>query len=132
MQEYLETLYRLEESGTPAKTGEIAKHLGVAPASVTDMLQRLERADLIVYAPYHGAELTASGRSVGRRQLEKHRIMQAFLQEVCGMEHRLAHDAACAMEHTIPVELETWMANHLAGLLGTAFDTSRKVKDQIG
>jgi Mn-dependent DtxR family transcriptional regulator len=57
--------------------------------------------------------------------------MQAFLQETCGMEHRAAHEAACAMEHTIPPQLEAWMAEHLRQRLGHAFDPTRKVKEQI-
>jgi len=58
--------------------------------------------------------------------------MQAFLQEVCGMPHRKAHEAACGMEHSIPKELDAWMATYLEGRLGHPFDTTRKVKDQIG
>ena len=131
MQEYLETIYRLEEDGSLARTGEIARHLGVAPPSVTDMIQKLEKAGYVQYEPYKGVVLTESGRTLGRRQLEKHRIMQAFLQEVCGMEHRAAHEAACDMEHTLPKELEAWCAEFLRKKLGHPFDTSRKVKDQI-
>lgn len=132
MEEYLETIYRLEEEGTPARTGEIARQLGVAPPSVTDMLQRLEKGAYVTYEPYKGVQLTEAGRSVGRRQLEKHRIMQAFLQEVCGMSHKEAHEAACDMEHTIPPALESWMASYLASERGVALDTTRKVRDQIG
>jgi DtxR family Mn-dependent transcriptional regulator len=131
MQEYLETIYRLEEDGHVARTGEIARHLGVAPPSVTDMLQKLEKAALVEYEPYKGVNLTEKGRAVGKRQLEKHRIMQAFLQEVCGMDHKSAHDAACDMEHTLPRPLEAWCAAFLQEKLGHAFDTTRKVKDQI-
>lgn len=131
MQEYLETIYRLEESKEPARTGEIAKHLKVAPPSVTDMIQKLEKAGLVTYEPYKGVELTAAGRAVGRRQLEKHRIMQAFLQEVCGMDHKAAHEAACDMEHTLPKELESWCESYLNERLGHKFDTTRKVKEQI-
>lgn len=131
MQEYLETIYRLEESGEAARTGEIAKHLDVAPPSVTDMIQKLEKAGYVAYEPYKGVTLTESGRAVGRRQLEKHRIMQAFLQEICGMEHRAAHEAACDMEHTLPPQLEQWCATYLAKQLGHPFDTTRKVKEQI-
>ncbi|HLF16884.1 MAG TPA: metal-dependent transcriptional regulator [Candidatus Thermoplasmatota archaeon] len=131
MEEYLETIYRLEQDGQPARTGEIAKHLHVAPPSVTDMLQRLEKAALITYEPYKGAVLTPAGRDVGRGILARHRIMQAFLQEVCGMPHREAHEAACDMEHTIPPPLEKWMARYLKELLGKPFDTDRKVKEQI-
>ena len=131
MQEYLETIYRLEEDGEVARTGEIARHLGVAPPSVTDMVQKLEKAGYVQYEPYKGVILTDRGRALGKRQLEKHRIMQAFLQEVCGMEHRAAHEAACDMEHTLPKELEAWCAEFLRKKLGHPFDTTRKVKDQI-
>ncbi len=131
MQEYLETIYRLEEAGEPARTGEIAKHLDVAPPSVTDMVQKLEKAGYVTYEPYRGVTLTESGRAVGKRQLEKHRIMQAFLQEVCGMEHRAAHEAACDMEHTLPPQLEQWCAKFLNKQLGHPFDVTRKVKEQI-
>jgi DtxR family transcriptional regulator, Mn-dependent transcriptional regulator len=131
MQEYLETIYRLEMDGVAARTGEIARHLHVAPASVTDMVQKLEKSGLVTYEPYKGVVLTDAGREVGRRQLEKHRIMQAFLQEVCGMPHQEAHEAACDMEHTIPKPLEAWMARYLEERLGHAFDVTRRVKDQI-
>jgi DtxR family Mn-dependent transcriptional regulator len=131
MQEYLETIYRLEEANEPARTGEIAKHLNVAPPSVTDMIQKLEKAGYVQYEPYKGVVLTESGRAVGKRQLEKHRIMQAFLQEVCGMEHRAAHEAACDMEHTLPKPLEDWCTKYLTKQLGHPFDTTRKVKEQI-
>ena len=131
MQEYLETIYRLEEASEPARTGEIAKHLKVAPPSVTDMILRLEKAGFVTYEPYKGVALTAAGRAVGKRTLEKHRIMQAFLQEVCGMGHKAAHEAACDMEHTLPDELEAFCERYLNERLGHKFDTTRKVKDQI-
>ncbi|MEK6986388.1 MAG: metal-dependent transcriptional regulator [Candidatus Thermoplasmatota archaeon] len=131
MQEYLETIYRLEQESVVARTGEIAKHLKVAPPSVTDMIQKLEKAGLVEYEPYKGVVLTATGRAVGKRQLEKHRIMQAFLQEICGMGHDEAHEAACDMEHTLPPQLEAWCAGYLAKKMGKPFDTSRKVKEQI-
>lgn len=131
MQEYLETIYRLEAEAVVARTGEIAKHLKVAPASVTDMIQKLEKAGLVEYEPYKGVVLTEAGRKIGRRQLEKHRIMQAFLQEVCGMGHDAAHEAACDMEHTLPPALEAWCADYLAKKMGKPFDTTRKVREQI-
>lgn len=132
MQEYLETIYRLEELQTTPTTGAIAKELGVAPPSVTDMLQKLEREGLVVYEPYKGAKLTEKGRTEGRRILGRHRIMQAFLQEVCGMQHREAHEAACDMEHSIPDELHRWIRGYLEKQLGKPFDVDRKVKEQIG
>ncbi len=132
MEEYIETIYRLEQLGKAARTGEIAKQLGVAPPSVTDMLQKLEKAELVTYEPYKGVHLTDEGRAIGKRVLGRHRVMQAFLQEVCGMEHEQAHEAACDMEHFIPAELDSWMAAYLEKELGRPFDRARKVKEQVG
>lgn len=131
MEEYLETIYRVELDRGIARTGEIAQHLGVAPPSVTDMIQKLEKAELVDYQPYKGVALTDAGRVIAKKQLARHRVMQAFLQEVCGMPHGEAHDAACDMEHTIPDALDAWMQDYLEGKLGERFDTGRKVKDQI-
>lgn len=131
MEEYLETIYREELDGNVARTGEIAQHLDVTPQTVTDMIQKLEKAGLVEYEPYKGVNLTTEGRDIARRQLEKHRVMQAFLQEVCGMPHREAHEVACDMEHTIPDALDQWMRGFLADRMGKPFDPSRKVKEQI-
>lgn len=132
MEEYIETIYRLEQLEQTPRTGEIAKQLGVAPPSVTDMIQKLEKAELVTYEPYKGVHLTDAGRVIGKRVLGRHRVMQAFLQEVCGMKHEQAHDAACDMEHFIPSELDAWMASYLEKEMGRPFDRARKVKDQVG
>ncbi len=132
MEEYLETIYRLEEDGSTARTGAIAKHLNVSPPTVTDMLQKLEKAGLVTYEPYKGVVLTEEGRTVGQKILGKHRVMQAFLQEVCGMDHKDAHEAACDMEHWIPQELDAWMASYLEERLGRPIDTGVKVHKQLG
>ncbi len=131
MEEYLETIYRVELDEGVARTGEIAQHLGVAPPSVTDMIQKLQREGLVEYEPYKGVVLTDEGRRIGKKQLDRHRVMQAFLQQVCGMPHHEAHEAACDMEHSIPDALDAWMQDYLENQLGRRFDTGRKVKDQL-
>jgi DtxR family Mn-dependent transcriptional regulator len=131
MEEYLETIYRVELEGEVAKTGQISKHLGVTPQTVTDMIQKLEKAELVEYEPYKGVNLTDAGRHIAKAQLERHRVMQAFLQLACGMEHRSAHDAACAMEHTIPPALDAWIQNWLENHMGKPFDADQKVREQI-
>jgi DtxR family Mn-dependent transcriptional regulator len=132
MEEYIETIYRLEQVGIATRTGQVAKELGVAPPSVTDMLQKLEKGGFVTYEPYKGVQLTETGREVGKRILGRHRIMQAFLQEICGMGHKAAHEASCDMEHFIPRELDAWMASHLEKTMGRPFDRDIKVKHQIG
>ncbi len=66
-EEYLELLYELYESNQPLKTQIIADNLKVAPATVTEMLQKLEQEKYIKYKKYYGATLTEQGYRSGRR-----------------------------------------------------------------
>ena len=58
--EYLETLYEFNERipGERVRNGELAKYLGVSPASATEMIQRLAKNGFVDYVPYKGAMLT--------------------------------------------------------------------------
>ena len=55
-EDYLKALYRLSDENREegASTGQLARRLGLTPGSVTGMLQRLERAGLVEYAPASG------------------------------------------------------------------------------
>ena len=54
-EDYLKVMYHLERSGAAAATSDIAAELGVAPASVSGMLQRLARLGLVRVERYRGA-----------------------------------------------------------------------------
>lgn len=43
IEEYLEAIYSITEGRREIKTTELAQKLGVAPASVTEMLQKLSK-----------------------------------------------------------------------------------------
>ena len=58
IEEYLQTLYTLEEEGEPATTTEVARRLGFAPPSVTEMLTRLAKEGYVLHEPYRGVTLT--------------------------------------------------------------------------
>lgn len=113
IEEYLETIYRLQLEGSPAKTGELAKHLLVSPPSVSEMLKKLEKMGYIEYAPYQGATLTPAGRRIAHRTLRKHRVIQEVLTQIVGMEKDEAHEWACRMEHVVPDELERWLYDQI-------------------
>lgn len=111
---YIETIYRLTEEGGKAKTTEIAKAWKVAPASATEMVQKLSEKGLVDYAPYEGAELTDDGMSEAEAIIRKHRLLAMFLEDEVGMEDpEAADDFACRMEHVIPDDLEQWVCERL-------------------
>ncbi len=97
-----QALYHLcdQRRGTGAPTGEIARRLGVTPGSVTGMLQRLERAGLVDYAPHQGASLTSSGRQAALRIVRRHRLIERFLVKSLGMSWDEVRQEADRLEHS--------------------------------
>jgi len=113
IQEYLQAIYNLEEEGKPATTTEIAKRLGFAPPSVTEMLTRLAKEGYVTYEPYKGVTLTDEGRRLGRRVTRKHRILERFLHSVLKIREDRAHRQACEMEHVLSDEAENGLCRML-------------------
>lgn len=105
VEEYLETIYRLCENKANTTTTEIAEALNIAPASVSEMVQKLAKKGYVEYAPYRGVSLTNKGKRIGRKILRKHRVLEGFLAQLGFPKHKL-HQEACKLEHSISDELE--------------------------
>ena len=114
-EEYLEAMLDLSAGGAPVKTSALAARLKLAPASVTEAIQRLCRDGLVGYEPYKGATLTAKGLEAARRVKRKHRLLEVFLTRVLRMAPRNAHAEACRMEHALSDETEEALCRSLHG-----------------
>ncbi|TFG55471.1 MAG: metal-dependent transcriptional regulator [Methanomassiliicoccus sp.] len=106
VEEYLECIWELTQGGTPARTTDVAKKLKVSPASVTEMMQRLDASGHITYEKYKGATLTETGMEIGSRIKRKHRLLERFLVDVLGIDNEKSHDEACRLEHMLSDESE--------------------------
>ena len=113
VEQYLKTIQSLSEKGKPVKTTEIAKAMGIAPATVTESLQKMAKKRLIKYEPYHGASLTSKGEAIARKVSRKHRLLERFLSDVLGIEKSKVHEQACQMEHTLSDEAEVALCRML-------------------
>lgn len=105
IEEYLEAIYRLIEKKEEVTTANISRVLKVAPASVTEMLQRLEKEGYIEYEPYGDIVLTKKGKLMGKKMVRRHRILENFL-EILGLQKHRIHKEACKLEHAISDEVE--------------------------
>jgi DtxR family Mn-dependent transcriptional regulator len=114
VEEYLESIYGLEEEHKPATTTEIAKRLGFSAPSVTEMLQRLAQEGYVLYEPYKGVTLTNDGRRVAKKITRKHRLLEHFLHNLLNIRKNSVHQQACEMEHALSDEAE----NNLCKMLG--------------
>ncbi len=112
-EDYLKAIYHLERSGEAAATSDIAAELGVAPASVSGMLQRLARLGLVRVERYRGARLAPPGRLVALQLIRRHRIIESFLATKLGYSWDDVHDEAERLEHAASTELVERMAEAL-------------------
>ena len=114
IEEYLEAIYRLEHEGPGVTTSGLASMLGVAPASVSGMLNKLDKDGYVTHVARGEAKLTLKGLEVGVRVLRRHRLAERLLTDVLGMPWEEVHSEACMLEHAISQRVE----DRLVALLG--------------
>lgn len=121
MEDYLERIYALIEEKGYARVSDIAESLNVHPSSVTKMVQKLDKNKYLVYEKYRGLFLTAKGRKVGKRLVDRHSLLEEFLQIIGVTEDQIYHDVE-GIEHHL-----SWDAITCIGYLVQYFklDTKR-------
>ena len=78
---YLDAIEKLGGTKKRIRTGEIAAHLDVTPASVTVMLQRLAEGGYVDRIHYHGVKLTRDGRATLEAWRERRRRFDEWTRE---------------------------------------------------
>ncbi|MFB6133760.1 MAG: metal-dependent transcriptional regulator [Halanaeroarchaeum sp.] len=85
--QYLKAIYVVQRAeGGRASTGALADHLDVSPASVNEMIGKLQEQDLVEHEKYKGVQLTADGEHRGRDALQTYCILERFLRNVLGVD----------------------------------------------
>lgn len=112
MEDYLENIYQLIDQKGYARVSDIAEALSVHPSSVTKMVQKLDQNKYLVYEKYRGLVLTAKGKKIGKRLVDRHQLLEKFLrligvreefvyQDVEGIEHHLSWDSITCVENLV-------------------------------
>jgi DtxR family transcriptional regulator, Mn-dependent transcriptional regulator len=114
IEDYAKAIYALSRDREgPVLNGEVAERLGVAPATATSMLQKLDGLGLVEYRAYRGATLTPAGEKVALEVIRHHRLIEAYLSEALGMPDDMVHAEAEVLEHHISEQLEELIAAKL-------------------
>ena len=113
VEEYLETIFALEEEGIPVIQARLAERLGKAAPSVSEMLDRLEADDLIARSARQ-ITMTDKGAVLAASVVRKHRLAERLLVDIIGLDWDKAHVEAGRWEHVISDDVEA----HLVVLLG--------------
>ncbi len=113
VEDYLKAIYVLETEGGGASTNNIAEALSVSSASVTNMLKKLSKLQLINHKSYRGAELTKSGEKIALEIIRHHRLLELYLKEMMGYSWDQVHEEAEKLEHHISEQFEDKIAELL-------------------
>jgi DtxR family transcriptional regulator, Mn-dependent transcriptional regulator len=113
---YLKAILSLggpEERRVTSKS--LADRLGVAPASVTNMLQKLASSpsSLVEYERHRGVLLSSGGKRRALEVLRHHRLIETFLYEVLDYPIEEVHEEAERLEHFISERFEERIAAKL-------------------
>ncbi|MDO7905185.1 transcriptional regulator MntR [Paenibacillus sp. JX-17] len=109
MEDYLERIYKLIDEKGYARVSDIAEGLEVHPSSVTKMIQKLDKDEYLIYEKYRGLILTPKGKKTGKRLVDRHHLLEEFLEmigvhedniykDVEGIEHHLSWDSITRIE----------------------------------
>ncbi len=112
-EDYLKSIYKLQEKGGKVSTGVLAEFLNVKPASVTGMIKKLESMKLIKYERYQGVTLTNAGKAIALEVIRHHRLLELYLFKALGMPWDGVHDEAEKLEHVISEDMEARMDAYL-------------------
>ena len=115
--DYLKAI--LELSGAPetsVSSNDLASRLGVRPASVTGMLQKLssQKPALVLYEKHRGVRLSAAGKRRAWEIVRHHRLLELFLHDVLRYSWDEVHEEAERLEHFISERFE----DRVAAILG--------------
>ncbi len=113
-EDYLRTIYALEEEVQPVIAARVAEEVGVTPSTMVSTLRRLEGEGYLKVVRRKEIHLTAEGKQVAERILRRHFLLERFLTDLLGLDWVKAHQEAHRLEHALSQEVE----DRLAKLLG--------------
>jgi DtxR family Mn-dependent transcriptional regulator len=108
-QEYLESMFWLEEAGLPMTGANIARAMQLSPPTVHEMVGRLVADGYVDRNPNKSLSFTESGREHASHIVRRHRMIERFLTDVLGIPWDEVHEEAERIEHAMSPVLEERM-----------------------
>jgi len=102
---YLETIFILQEKNGTVRSIDVANELGYTKASVSRAMSILKKAEYIKIAESGNILLTESGRQKATQIFNRHKIITEFLMNTLQVDEALADKDACRIEHIISEEV---------------------------
>ncbi len=114
--DYLKAIFKLSgREERQVSSTEIAAHLTITPASVTNMLQKLAATQppMVVYEKHYGVKLSKAGKKRALEIIRHHRLIETFLHKILDYPWDEVHQEAERLEHFISERFEERIAAKL-------------------
>ena len=108
-EEYLQTLFWLQEAGLPMTGANVARAMQLSPPTVHEMIGRLERDGYIERSASKTISFTDEGLGHAEGIVRRHRLIERFLTDVLGIPWDEVHEEAERLEHAMSPVLEARM-----------------------
>src|SRR5438045_1669090 len=108
-EEYLQTIYWLQEAKLPITGANIARAMQLSAPTVHEMLGRLEADGYVHRNEDKSLEFTDSGHDHASAVVRRHRLIERFLTDVLGIPWHEVHEEAERLEHAMSPVLEERM-----------------------
>ena len=113
LEDYLEAIWLLSRESKVVRVRDVARHLGVTPASVVSAVKVLARRRLVEHEPYGYISLTDRGVKQATQIYERHTILARFFRDILGLDSNSAEETACILEHHISEKALTRLVKFL-------------------
>jgi DtxR family Mn-dependent transcriptional regulator len=108
-EEYLQTIYWLQEAKLPITGANIARAMQLSAPTVHEMVGRLETDGYVRRNENKSLEFTESGHDHATAIVRRHRLIERFLTDVLGIPWHEVHEEAERLEHAMSPVLEERM-----------------------
>ena len=99
-EDYTELIHELIEKNGEARTGVIARELGISHVTALRTIKRLQEQGYVTTARQKPVELTAKGKKLALYSKEKHEILLEFLVKL-GVPKKVADIDVEGIEHHV-------------------------------
>jgi len=113
IEDYLRTIYALEDEIEPVIAARVAEEVGVTPSTMVSTLRRLAGEGYLKVVRRKEIHLTAEGKQVAERILRRHFLIERFLTDLLDLDWVKAHQEAHRLEHAVSQDLEDSLAKLL-------------------
>ncbi len=108
-EEYLQTLFWLQEAGLPMTGANLARAMQLSAPTVHEMVRRLEGDAYITRAGDKTISFTPEGLDHASGIVSRHRLIERYLTDVVGVPWDDVHEEAENLEHAMSPRFEAYI-----------------------